>query len=149
VDVADTLYEAAARWQPEADRKRVRIEVEAPDSGLLRADPDLLRRVLDNLLDNAIRHSPNDSLVQLAAERGDDGWRLDVHDGGPGVPVEARPLLFRRFARLDGYRDRINGGAGLGLALSRAIAEAHGGSLVLVENGSPGALFRLSLPGPL
>jgi signal transduction histidine kinase len=102
--------------------------------------------VIDNLLDNAIRHSPNDKPVQLSARRDGDGWRLDVHDSGPGVPAEARPLLFRRFARLDGYRDRLNGGAGLGLALSRAIAEAHGGTLVLVENGSPGALFRLTLP---
>jgi heavy metal sensor kinase len=147
VDVADTLYEAAARWRPDAERKGVRIEVQAPDAGRVNADPDLLRRVLDNLLDNAIRHSPNDGPVQLAAKRDGIGWRLDVHDAGPGVPAEARPLLFRRFARLDGYRDRINGGAGLGLALSRAIAEAHGGSLVLVENGSSGALFRLSLPG--
>jgi heavy metal sensor kinase len=146
VDVADTLYEAAARWRQDADRKAVRIEVEAPDSGSFKADPDLLRRVIDNLLDNAIRHSPNDKPVQLSARRDGDGWRLDVHDSGPGVPAEARPLLFRRFARLDGYRDRLNGGAGLGLALSRAIAEAHGGTLVLVENGSPGALFRLTLP---
>jgi heavy metal sensor kinase len=147
VDVADTLFEAAARWRPDAERKGVRIEVQAPDAGSVKADPDLLRRVLDNLLDNAIRHSPIDSAVRLAAERNGDGWRLDVQDGGPGVPAEARPLLFQRFARLDGYRDRVNGGAGLGLALSRAIAEAHGGSLALVENGSPGALFRLSLPG--
>jgi two-component system OmpR family sensor kinase len=146
VDVADTLYEAAARWRPDAERKGVRIEVQAPDTGHVKADPDLLRRVLDNLLDNAIRHAPNQSPIQLAAQRDGDVWRLDVHDGGPGVPAEARPLLFRRFARLDGYHDQGSGGAGLGLALSRAIAEAHGGSLVLVENGSAGALFRLSLP---
>ncbi|MDQ6721893.1 MAG: ATP-binding protein [Candidatus Dormibacteraeota bacterium] len=146
VDVADTLYEAAARWRPEAQRKTVRIEVQAPDSGRVQADPDLLRRVLDNLLDNAVRHTPNRGAIHLTAERDDGGWRLDVHDGGPGVPVQARGQLFQRFARVDGARDRSNGGAGLGLALSRAIAEAHGGSLVLVENGSPGALFRLRLP---
>jgi heavy metal sensor kinase len=147
VDIADTLYEAAARWRPEADRKTVRIEVKAPDTGQVKADPDLLRRVLDNLLDNAVRHTPANGAVEVAAEPDGDGWRVDVHDDGPGVPAEAQPLLFRRFARLDGYRDRTNGGAGLGLALSRAIAEAHGGTLVLVENGAAGALFRLSLPG--
>jgi heavy metal sensor kinase len=146
VDVADTLYEAAARWRAEAKRKAVRIEVQAPDSGRVKADPDLLRRILDNLLDNAVRHTPTHGTVQLSAELEAGGWRLDVHDGGPGVPAEARPLLFRRFARLDGARDRSNGGAGLGLALSKAIAEAHGGSLVLVDNGSSGALFRLRLP---
>jgi heavy metal sensor kinase len=146
VDVADTLYEAAARWRPEAERKTVRIEVKAPDTGRVEADPDLLRRVLDNLLDNAVRHTPAHGAVELAAELGAGGWRVDVRDSGPGVPAEARQLLFRRFARLDGYRDPTNGGAGLGLALSRAIAEAQGGSLVLVETGTPGALFRLTLP---
>ena len=146
VDVADTLYEAAARWRPEAQRKAVRIDVEAPDSGRVKADPDLLRRVLDNLLDNAVRHTPAQGEVHLSATPDAGSWQLDVHDGGSGVPAEARPLLFRRFARLDGDRDRSKGGAGLGLALSRAIAEAHGGTLVLVENGTPGALFRLRLP---
>jgi heavy metal sensor kinase len=147
VDVADTLYEAAARWRTEAQRKTVRIEVQAPDTGRVQADPDLLRRVLDNLLDNAVRHTPTRGAIHLTGEQDAGGWRLDVHDGGPGVPAQARGQLFQRFARVDGARDRSNGGAGLGLALSRAIAEAHGGSLVLVENGSPGALFRLRLPG--
>ena len=147
VDVADTLFEAAARWRPEAERKAVRIEVDAPESGHASADPDLLRRVLDNLLDNAVRHTPEGGEVHLAAQPEGDGWRLDVNDGGPGVPAEARPLLFQRFARPDSVRERSNGGAGLGLALSQAIAEAHGGSLALVENGASGALFRLSLPG--
>jgi heavy metal sensor kinase len=149
VDVADTLYETAARWRPEAGRKSVRIEVDAPETGTANADPDLLRRVLDNLLDNAVRHTPEGGEVRIAAQRDGNGWRLDVHDGGPGVPAEARPLLFQRFARPDGPRERINGGAGLGLARSQAIAEAHGGSLVLVENGAAGALFRVTIPGPV
>ncbi len=146
VDITDTLLEAAARWRSEAERKAVQIEVKAPDTGRVKADPDLLRRVLDNLLDNAVRHTPAHRAVELSAELEGGRWRIDVHDEGPGVPAAARPILFQRFARLDGYRDRTNGGAGLGLALSRAIAEAHGGSLVLVENGAAGARFRLSLP---
>ncbi len=146
VDVADTLYEAAARWRSDAHKKDVSIAVAAPDSGRVKADPDLLRRALDNLLDNAVRHAPRHSEVELAASRVGESWRLDVHDAGAGVPVEARPFLFRRFVRLDGARDRSSGGAGLGLALTRAIAEAHGGTLTLVENGSSGALFRLTLP---
>jgi heavy metal sensor kinase len=148
VDVADMLYESAARWRPEAQRKSVQIEVEAPETGITNGDPDLLRRVLDNLLDNAVRHTPPGGQIRVAAKPAGEGWQVDIHDGGPGVPAEARPLLFQRFARLDSPRDRASGGAGLGLALSQAIAEAHGGSLILVENGSTGALFRLSLPGP-
>ncbi len=146
LDVADTLYEAAARWRPEADRKRVSLEVGAPDTGLVEADADLIRRVLDNLIDNAIRHSPDGGSVNLDGEREPGGWRVDVSDSGPGVAADAREILFRRFARPDGARARDGGGAGLGLALSRAIAEAHGGTLELVDSGGTGAVFRLHLP---
>jgi heavy metal sensor kinase len=145
LDVADFLHETAARWRPVADRRRVRLEVDAPESGSVWADPDLLRRVMDNLIDNAIRHTPKETAVKLTGAPTSGGWNIDVHDQGPGVPETVRPVLFERFAG-SAARPRDSAGAGLGLALSRAIAESHGGRLELVGQDGPGATFRLFLP---
>ena len=156
LDVADFLHETAARWQgapsPLAGEgrgggsRRVRIAVSAPDSGSVLADPDLLRRVMDNLIDNATRHTPEGTEVHITGAPTAGGWNIDVHDEGPGVPAAARASLFERFARADDARARDGGGAGLGLALSRAIAESHGGSLQLADQNGRGATFRLFLP---
>lgn len=147
VDVADFLHETAARWEPVASRAPVRLDVEAPEAGTMSADPQLLRRVFDNLLDNAIRYAPAGSTVSLAGRPMRDGWDLEVADEGPGVSEEGRATLFTRFAKPDAARTRDGGGAGLGLALSAAIARVHGGTLTLAANRSPGAVFRLHLPG--
>ena len=146
LDVADFLHETAARWRPVADSRHVQVDVEAPDSGSVRADPDLLRRVMDNLIDNATRHTPEGTAVELMGAPTGGGWNIDVRDHGPGVPAAARPVLFERFARADGARARDTAGAGLGLALSRAIAESHGGTLQLLDQNGSGATFRLFLP---
>ena len=149
VDVADLLHETGARWEGAAEKNHARIEVDAPTAGFLTADPPLLRRVLDNLVDNAVRHAPEGSAVSLRGYRSDGGWSLEVADRGPGVPPERRAELFSRFAKSDRARTPDGGGAGLGLALSAAIAGAHGGTLVLVDGEGPGARFRLDLPDPV
>jgi heavy metal sensor kinase len=146
LDVADFLHETAARWRPIADRRHVQLDVDAPDSGSVAADPDLLRRVMDNLIDNATRHSPAGTAVRLTGAPTVGGWSIEVRDQGPGIPQTARAALFERFVRVDDARARDGGGAGLGLALSRAIAESHGGSLQLVDPNGRGATFRLFLP---
>ena len=146
IDVTDFLEESAARWSGVAGAARVAVRVEAPASGQVIADPQLLRRVVDNLIDNAIRHSPRGAEVVISAAADAGGWNLDVADRGPGVPDELRPRLFERFSRADGPRTPGDGGAGLGLALGVAIARAHDGTLRLVPNGASGARFRLHLP---
>lgn len=146
MDVADFLHEAGARWSSSAQRKDVRVEVDAPDQGSISIDPDLIRRSLDNLIDNAIRHAPVGSVVRLASVCNAGTWRIEVSDDGPGVPSVAKARIFERFARLDESRGRDSGGVGLGLALGRAIAEAHGGTLELAEDGRKGATFRILLP---
>jgi two-component system, OmpR family, sensor kinase len=149
VDVADLLHETAARWEAAAERGHSRLEVEAPPCGSVEADPRLLRRVLDNLVDNAVRHAPAGSAISLGGFRRDGGWDLEVADQGPGVPPERQAALFTRFAKLDSVRTPGGGGAGLGLALSAAIARAHGGSLELVTGDGVGARFRIHLPDAL
>jgi two-component system OmpR family sensor kinase len=148
VDVADLVHETAARWQAAAARFQVEIEVSAPDQGTVLADASLVRRILDNLLDNAIRHSPTGGRVALRAETAGGEWVIRVSDQGPGIPRDQATAIFHRFTRLDRARSPGHGGAGLGLALSLAIARAHGGDLRLVTDGGSGAVFELRLPGP-
>ena len=146
IDVADFLHETAARWEDIAVEHGIRLEVSAPSSGRMDADPALLRRVLDNLIENAFRHTPEGTAVVLRGYASDGGWNLEVADQGQGVALEDRARLFTRFARTDSARSPENGGAGLGLALSAAIARAHGGTLELVPSGGSGAQFTLHIP---
>ncbi|MDX6739603.1 HAMP domain-containing sensor histidine kinase [Actinocorallia sp. A-T 12471] len=106
--------------------------------------PRRLGRALGNLLDNARRHAAGRVTVTVAEEGG--LALVSVRDDGPGVPAEHRERIFERFVRLDDARASDEGGAGLGLALARELAEADGGSLVCADPGGPGALFELRLP---
>lgn len=147
LDVADLLEELSARWRGTAGAKQVQIVAEMPEVGTVSADPDLLKRALDNLVDNAVRHSPSLGVVKIGASREDGGWLFEVSDQGPGVPDDLRQAVFERFVRADSVRTRQSGGgAGLGLALAHAIAQAHGGDLQLARCAPPGAVFELRLP---
>lgn len=146
IDIADLLEELVARWGGVAQARQVEVVASLPDRGTICADPDLLRRALDNLVDNAIRYSPDLATVTVSARQQDDSWLLEVADQGPGVPEALWEAVFHRFVRADSVRTRRAGGAGLGLALGAAIADAHGGELTLVSKEEHGAVFRLRLP---
>jgi heavy metal sensor kinase len=145
LDVVDLLEELADRWRPLASGSGVEIAVRVPAAGVIDADPTLLRRLLNNLLDNAIRHTPPRGCVTLSAEVG-EGWVFAVDDSGPGVPDDLRPFLFERFRS---SADRHHkGGVGLGLFLCAAIAQSHGGSIRLADPSTGhGARFVVTLPG--
>jgi signal transduction histidine kinase len=110
------------------------------------ADPDLVRRVLENLVENAIRHAPEGSAVQVMARAAQDGIELRVQDTGPGVPLHQRELVFERFVSAGGEADgkasgiSMRANRGLGLAFCKLVVEAHGGR-IWVEDASPGAAF--------
>jgi len=130
-------------------RVPVRAEATAPIPGpsVVAGDPDALSRLLVNLLDNAVRHAASQVCVSV---RGDDGWAvLIVSDDGPGIPAEDAERAFGRFSRLEGARSRTGEegveGAGLGLAIVRSIAEAHGGSVSLSDAG-PGLRAVVRMP---
>jgi len=148
VDLPELLEGIVERWRPAAVAREVRLESDLPLEGEVRADPGLLRRLFDNLLDNALRHTPPRGTVLLSAVADDGVWRIAVDDTGPGVAPELRGHLFERFARGDPARGRETGGAGLGLSLSAAIADVHGGSIAVEEARSGhGARFVVMLPG--
>jgi signal transduction histidine kinase len=146
IDVADFLHETAARWHDVARKRGSRLEVAAPSHGRMEADPALLRRVVDNLIDNAVRYTAAGTPVTLRGYEGGGGWNVEVADEGPGVAPEHRDKLFTRFARADSARSPEDGGAGLGLALSAAIARAHGGTLELHDTDGKGVVFKLHVP---
>ena len=101
--------------------------------------------LLNNLLDNAIRHTPRGGTIRLGVCRADGGIRFFVHDSGEGVPAEFAGTIFERFSQIPGSR---HGGAGLGLALAADIAAVHGGLLRVANPGCPGARFEWTLPLP-
>jgi two-component system, OmpR family, heavy metal sensor histidine kinase CusS len=147
LDVADFLHEAYGRWLARASQEGVELQVAAPDSGAVRADLDLTRRIIDNLVENALRHSPKGGLVRLSASANGEGWLFEVADRGPGVPDGQRDRIFDRFARGDTARTPDSeGGTGLGLPLSAAFARAQGGEVRLVARPGWGAVFEVWLP---
>jgi len=144
--LAEFLDEAADRWQPAALRAGVELVVEAPAEGDVTADPTLLRRVIDNLLDNAIRYTPRGGHVHLRGEVRPDSVRFEVEDDGTGIAIENRARLFGRFVRLESGRTPGAGGAGLGLAICAAIVDAHQGRIVVADGSKTGVRFVVELP---
>jgi signal transduction histidine kinase len=123
----------------------VELEIE-PDLPAALFDNDALDQILDNLLDNAEKHtrSVEDRLVAVTARRDDDWLRIEVADNGPGIPRSQRRAMFRPFDRAEDAVGRP--GLGLGLAVARSLARAQGGELELAGKDSPGATFVLTLP---
>jgi signal transduction histidine kinase len=110
-------------------------------------DADRIRQAVDNLVDNALRFAPDGSVIVLAARAAGADLDIEVRDDGPGFPASFLPHAFERFARPDSGRSRGDGGAGLGLAIVRAIAAAHGGVATAGNKPGGGAVVRLRLPG--
>jgi two-component system, OmpR family, sensor kinase len=109
-------------------------------------DEELLRRMTLNLLDNAIRYTPNGGRVSAELEARTDGVLLRISDTGIGIPPEAAPHVFERFFRADKSRSRENGGFGLGLAIVKWIAESHRGVVELASQPGAGSVFTVTLP---
>jgi len=112
-------------------------------------DADRIRQALDNLVDNALRFAPGGSVIVLAARADGTDLHIEVRDNGPGFPPGFLPHAFERFRRPDSGRSRDDGGAGLGLAIVRAIVAAHGGVATASNRPGGGALVRLRLPGAI
>lgn len=141
VELRRLLEQARERFVDRAREQRREISVAVPDGLRAPLDPLRLRQALGNLVDNALRHGAGE--VGLAARPDREGVRIEVSDQGPGFSPEIAGRAFERFAR--GDKGRSRGGAGLGLAIVSAIAEAHGGTAAIAETDS-GATVRLRFP---
>ena len=144
-DLATVAANAAAEVAPTIGERELRIDSHVPLP--VDGNPDELHRVVVNLLDNAARHTPPGSKIELQLYSSGRDALLDVADDGPGVPADQRERIFDRFIRGDGPADTAaRGGSGLGLAIVRAVAVSHGGSAEVTESERGGALFRVRLP---
>jgi two-component system OmpR family sensor kinase len=146
-DVAALARTVADRMRPRATAHGVRIVIDDSDANGAHTafDPDQIDRALWNLLDNAVRHSPQDGVVTLGVSADARGACIAVSDQGPGVPADERSRIFERFYRVDRTRTpEPHAGTGLGLAIVRSIAHAHDGDVTVVDSAH-GATFELRI----
>jgi two-component system, OmpR family, sensor histidine kinase BaeS len=147
VEIADVVAEAIERFLPSATERGVGIASDVPPGVSALADRDRLVQIVSNYLSNALRHSPPNGEVRVIARTSGPVVEVAVSDDGPGLTDDERRHVFERFYRLDAARSRDGGGAGIGLSIVRALAEAMDGR-AWVESGGPGrgSTFYVSLP---
>ncbi len=144
VELGDLIGDTVAAFRTSAEERGVRLSADLPaDKVVAEADAEKVQRVLYNLIQNAIRHTPADGSVTVRAKGGPSEVEVEVADSGEGIPPGQSERVFDAFYRGDSARD--GDGAGLGLAISRAIVEAHGGRIWL-EDADPGTRVRFTLP---
>jgi len=143
--VAEVIERARARFARVCPPKQALV-VEAEDRAAeIECDPGLLRRAVDNLLDNAAKHAPGARVV-LRVGRDDAGIGIEVLDDGPGMSAEVAKRAFEPFSRGDASRDRRTGGVGLGMSIVRTVVEAHGGNVALESSPGHGTRITIRLP---
>ncbi|MFP3912750.1 MAG: two-component system histidine kinase PnpS [Desulfobacteraceae bacterium] len=140
------LATAVQICEDRAGAKAVRIEVACPETMVAEVDPPLLEQAVVNLLDNAIKYSPDQSVIRMQVTREDNEIRIAVRDQGCGIPRKHLARIFERFYRVDKARSRQLGGTGLGLAIVKHIAEAHGGRASVESTPGKGSTFTIHLP---
>ncbi len=142
IDLAEIADEAIEALTPMADERAIHVALDAPGGVWVTGNAAALGRVIRNLLDNAIRHAPTGSTVEVAVQA--DAPRIRVSDAGPGFPDAFAGHAFEHFTRADSSRNRDTGGAGLGLAIARGVIEAHGGRIWI--ESPPGGHVAFELP---
>jgi len=139
------LEELVADSSLEAQSLGSQVRLIKAQPATVQGDPELLRRAIENVIRNAIRHAPEGTAVEASLEAADGRPVLRIRDYGPGVPEEALPRIFDAFYRVETDRDRASGGAGLGLSIARRAVELHKGT-IRARNTEPGLLVEIDLP---
>ncbi len=150
IDAARVTRETVETLAPLADDRAVSLHIEASD-GLPRvnADPDRLRQVVLNLVENALRHTPQGGEVRISVQNAGESVRISVADTGRGIGPDDLPHIFEHFYRADPSRARSSGGTGLGLAIVKSLVEAHGGWVTVQSDVGTGSTFTVTLPAHL
>jgi len=147
VDLAGTCEEAIERLRGLAQERHATVRLVSEGQALLRADPEDLQLVWVNLLENAVRYSPEGAAVEIRVSRNNGGpAKVVFEDHGAGIPAEDLPHIFDRFYRSDPSRTRSTGGFGLGLAIAKALVEAYGGTISAASTPGEGTRMTVELP---
>jgi two-component system OmpR family sensor kinase len=141
----DLLDECCRSLEAAAGARQINLECRCPGDVAFRGDQELLRRLVLNLLDNAIRYTPAGGKILVSLEAAGSEVRILVSDTGIGIPPEAAPYIFGRFYRGDQARSRQNGGFGLGLSIVKWIAESHKGTVNVTSEPGKGSTFTVQL----
>jgi two-component system sensor histidine kinase ResE len=146
-DIGRVFDLVAQRYEHDASARQIAVKTfVAEGSDQVVADPDRIEQVIDNLVANALRHTPAGGTVELRARADDDGIRLSVVDSGTGIASDHLPHVFERFYKVDAARAHGSSGSGLGLSIAKAIVERHGGTIDVTS--TPGrTVFTVDLPG--
>lgn len=144
-DLNALIEGAIEQMRPLADEKNIRIrQTLAADLPLIYVEPDMIERVIGNLIDNAIKYTPEGGAIAISSASSGSEVYLRVKDNGPGIPLDAQQSIFEKFSRVR-YRDAPRG-IGLGLAFCKIAIEAHGGRIWVQSNSERGSVFTCALP---
>lgn len=146
VDAQEIVRRTLNLFEPQAAERGITFRMQAEPLPALYVDPQRMAQVLGNILDNALRFSPDDGQIDVVLRPVEDGVEISVSDQGPGVAEEDLPWIFQRFWRGDKSRSRSSGGAGLGLAIARQLVEGQGGHISAHRAPAGGLQIRLILP---
>jgi heavy metal sensor kinase len=145
-DLGELVSTTAEQMSLLAEDKSIRVECDADPNVTVEGDRSRMKQVVVNLLDNAIKYTPNGGNVLLRIARDGDNAILEVSDNGIGIPTEALPHMFKRFFRVDDSRSRKQGGAGLGLSIVESICVAQGAEVDVTSRPGGGSCFRVRQP---
>jgi heavy metal sensor kinase len=146
LDLSEIAEETIATMRPLAEEKDVTLIAGSMTSAAVNADRVHLKRLLANLIDNAIRYTAAGGSVTVSVAQDSESVTLTVDDTGIGIPAGHLPHIFERFYRVDKARSRAEGGSGLGLAICKQIAEEHGGSISVESDEGEGTRFAVRMP---
>ena len=145
-DLAALVATTADQMSLLAEDKHITVVCDSSERVMIEGDQARLKQVVVNLLDNAIKYTPNGGRIKLKIAQEEGNAVLDVADDGIGIPPEALPHVFKRFFRVDGSRSRDQGGAGLGLSIVKSICDAHGARVEVSSTPGQGSRFRIRQP---
>jgi heavy metal sensor kinase len=146
IGLLELAKESAAIVEVLAEEKEQELRVEGDPSVVVKADRTILKQALVNLIDNAVKYSPTKGSILVRVLNSQESAVMEVHDSGPGVPIEHRKRIFERFYRVDKARSRADGGTGLGLSIAQWAVAIHAGTIEVQSEPGRGSIFIIRLP---